>query len=413
MNQPDPHCVNFDDLVGRLPADRTWEYDCGAKRKHLNVAKSAIQTLQTPLDFPPLSAAIVPGDRIALVVDPNVPQLVDVIQGVLESISQTEAEAVDIVLWDEATDVTVNTLGQRFANTATVIRHCCDDRASLRYLAADEAGQAIYLSRVVVDADFVLPIIAGRLMDRACQHDLTGVFPSMCDSATRNRHWMQISRPDEDIKERNEDQIPWLLGVHLMMSVKASATGQAGEIVAGTPEAIGKLVSPIRQASGDFPPAAPLVIASLDGDAQQQTWQNAARGAVAVSRYAQPGGTIVLWTAIDSEPQGKLSCLDEFDHAAVVDAGANDTSVDSQGQFPAWQAGDGLAYSLARTAADFRLLIHSQLPRDVIESMGIGVVESVGELLHLLGTFDSCGVLRAAQFAGSTLDAPHRLGLET
>ncbi len=234
------------------------------------------RALEAPIDFPPMSAAIVPGDRVALAVDPNVPQLKQVIQGILASLSHTGAEAVDIVLWDEATDATIDSLRQQFGETASITRHQCADRSSLRYLAADEAGEAIYLNRLVVDADFVLPVIAHRTMDRICRHDLTGVYPSMSDSATRHRHRIQMSQPETEIKERNEDQVPWLLGINLIVSVKATALGTAGEIVAGTPEAIAKQVSPVRRAADDFPPSASLVIASLDGDAQQQTWQNAA-----------------------------------------------------------------------------------------------------------------------------------------
>ena len=50
---------------------------------------------------------------------------------------------------------------------------------------------------------------------------------------------------------------------------------------------------------------------------------------------------------------------------------------------------------------------------DAIESMGIGCIQDVDELSKLCGSFDSCGVLQAAQFASSTIDAPHRLETET
>jgi hypothetical protein len=411
MVQPEIRHVDFEQVVGRLQLSQFWEYDCGSKRRTANVPQAAFAALQAPLDFPPMSAAIVPGDRVALAVDPNIPQLAEVIRGVLQAIAATDAGAADIVLWDEATDQTIASLREEVGEAASVSRHRADLRSELRYLAADQAGDPVYVDRLVVDADFVLPIISQRAMDRVCGHDLTGVYPSLTDSATRYRHHLQMSKPETEINERCEDQIPWLLGVNLIMTVTPNASGSAAEIMAGTPEAIGKQVTPVRRAPDEYPPPASLVIASLDGDAQQQTWQNAARAVVAASRYVQPGGTIVLWTEIDCQPSGLLASLDEVDPAA--DEPALGTSVDQDGNFPEWHPTDLLAAAFARIAAEYRVLLHSRIAGETIESMGLGVVETEAELDHLCRSFDSCGVLRAAQFAGSTLDAPHRQGIET
>ena len=156
---------------------------------------------------------------------------------------------------------------------------------------------------------------------------------------------------------------------------------------------------------------APIVVATLDGGSQQQTWENAARAAVAASRYTGDGGTIVLWTEINQAPEGKLSTLDEFvpdaadANAAVLEDGQED-------QFPTWVGVDAVARTLARVCEDYHVMLHSALPREAVEGMGLGVVETADELGHLCSTFDTCGALRAAQFAGCTLDAPHRIGVE-
>jgi hypothetical protein len=410
MNQPTSDHVDFGEVFAELTESQLWEYDAVARPALDNVSQRVFQSLQTPIDFPPLAAAIVPGDRVALAVDPGVPQLTDVIRGIIDALSHTEAAQIDIVLWDEATEQTIDSLQTEFSQ-ASVTRHQCDQRSALRYLAADPEGDPLYLNRLVVDADFTLPVIAHRAMDQLCRHDVTGVYPSLSDSATRLRHQIQMSRPESDRSTRNEDQVPWLLGVHLTMSVKANRAGQVGEIITATPEALGKQVAPPRRIGDEYPPPASLVIASIDGDAQQQSWANAARAAIAACRYVRPGGTIVLWSAIDAEPTGKLQTLDEYQQIpAETEA---EPTVDEEGRFPAWRAEDAVAQTLSRIANDFRLLVHSRLPADVIESMGIGCLKNPGELSQLCHSFDSCGVLRAAQFAGNTIDAPHRLGIET
>ncbi len=382
----------FHELIRSLAAERVWEYETVPAGGCADVCRQTIQSLHAPLDFPPLEAAIVPGDRIALAVDPNVPQLVDVLQGVIAAIGDTDAGAIDIVLWDEASEVTAKAVVAEVGSLANVTRHDPTERASLRYLAADDAADPIYLNRRLVDADLVLPIMSARPLDKPSQQDLTGVFPALADSATRIRHRDAFfqSEPAAMLPD-----IPWLLGVHLLLSVRASVAGSAAQVTAGTLEAIGKQLTPTRRQPDEFPPPAPLVIASLDGDWQQQSWTNAARAVLSATRYAGQDGTIVLWTNIDRPPQNHLANLGD-----MADPPPFQPTQDAE--FPPWEEEVGVAKALASVTAEHRLLIHSRLDRETVESMGVGVVDSVEELKQLSQSFSGCGLLRAAQFSGGT-----------
>jgi hypothetical protein len=161
-------------------------------------------------------------------------------------------------------------------------------------------------------------------------------------------------------------------------------------------------LTPSRRLPDQFPPAAPLLIASLDGNAQQQSWCNAARATAAASRYVQAGGTIVLWSAIDDPPSGRLLDLADGKNAAHEEIGP------AEDDFPAWDESMESAQTMARIATEHRLLIHSRLDEETIESMGLASVQSPRELSRLSRSFESCGVLRAAQFAGTTIDTPHQ-----
>ncbi len=404
MNQPKNRRVLFSDLMTSLRTEQVWEYATGESRECREVRQQTHDALQMPEDFPPLAAAIVPGDRIALAVDPNVPQVVDVVRGVIDAISQTEAASVEIVLWDEASDETVQAMTEEVSTAGNVTRHNPSARECLRYLAADESADPIYLNRRLVDADFVLPIVAARPLDKLCSHDLTGIFPALADSATRVRHRDSLwSQPDFDFKKLASElpDIAWLLGLQVVLSVSVHADGNIGQIVAGTPDAIGKGITPVRRPTDEFPPAAPLVIASLDGDAQQQSWTNAARAVASASRFVTPGGTIVLWSEIDDQATSKLIALaDQQDQEP-------DFEPTQEAEFPPWNAATDLAKTFSRIASEYRLLIHSQLDDDSIESMGVGVIGSADELSRLSNGFEACGVLRAAQFTGSTVVAPY------
>ena len=418
MSRPEPSGVSFSEIIDALSHPQIWEYNCGTKTFVRDVAGQTHQALMAPIDFPPIEAAIVAGDRVALAVDPNVPQLCEVVTGVLKTIGETQAGDIDIVLWDEATDATIEQLQDIAGDSVDVLRHSSSSRESLRYLGADHEAAPIYLSRPLVDADFVLPIVSTRPTDSACGHDLTSVFPSLADSATRLRHRtrLQAAEPSKDELQPGqllpEQEVAWLLGVHLIVAVTANASGKIGDVVAGPSDAIGKHVAGMQPLGKDFPPPAELVIASLDGNAQQQTWANAARAVIAASRYVVPGGAIVLWTEIADSPAGVLAGLADLEESDLLQANENaGVQRGEDDEFPLWDDSVDIARSFARIAAEHRVLIHSQLDREAIEPIGIGAISNQEELTQLSQSFKSCGVLRSAQFAGSTIDAPHRAGL--
>jgi hypothetical protein len=422
--------VQLKDLMGSLSSTQVCEYKTAVPGRCDDVAETALAALQHPEDFPPIDAAIVPGDRLALAIDPNVPQIDQVVKGVMQAIANCGAASIEIVLWDEACDETVQSIRDAVGSLAAVeslaavgslanvTRHQPCSREAVRYLAADSAALPIYLNRRVVDADFVLPIVAARPMDPLHSDDLTGIFPALADSATRARQRderlsAELSETDEDgeaetdkttagVTEHDSTEMAWLLGVHVLLSVEVSDSGEVGGMVAGTLQAISRRMRQTRQPADEFPPPSPLVIAALDGDQQQQSWANAARAVAAATRFVSPGGTIVLWSEIEQAPSGRL-VSPEDDPGMTPDSAADETPPDDSADFPAWDETIGPARTFARVMQEYRLLMHSRLSDEVIESMGMGVVGSVEELSRLSGSFPQCGVLGAAQFAGSTV----------
>ena len=129
----------------------------------------------------------------------------------------------------------------------------------------------MYLSRLVVDADFVLPITTGRCGDLDRQHDLFGFFPSFSDSASRLRSMSLPNAIEPDATDPHEPA--WALGAQLILCVTATRTGEAANVIAGTPIAIRKHLQESRFSSSQESPTS-LIVATLDGNQQQQTWQN-------------------------------------------------------------------------------------------------------------------------------------------
>jgi hypothetical protein len=397
-----------------LESVQVWEYDAATKRTSRDAAAETVAALAAPDDFPPLESAIVPGDRAALAVDPNVPQVEHVVAGAIRALKAAGADQIEIVVWDEATDETLNRIRAQ-AGELPIHHHRSDQRESLCYLAADVDAEPIYLNRALVEADFVLPIIAVRPSNLGRHRDLTGLFPALTDSATRQRflQWLEASgqlgaegsKTAGSVRQQTvAEEVPWLLGVQLILSVTANSKGQAGEIHAGTIEAIAKRITPTLRRPDPVPPPAALVVAALDGDQQQQTWENVARAADAALAYAEPDATIVIWTSISEAPSGALLTLDSEPRPSLNDAdpdsGLSDSQSEDEQPLPRWDRMTLLSRRLQEVMRKHRVILHSRLDREVVEPLGLGVVESARELANLSRGFESCGVLRAAQFAG-------------
>ncbi|KAA5545179.1 DUF2088 domain-containing protein [Roseiconus nitratireducens] len=400
-----PENVRFDTRTFDLASGTVWEFHASTDQTSQNVVDETIAALSAPDDFPPLGSAIVPGDRVAIAVDPNVPQIDAVLEGVLTALRDTAAEQIEIVVWDEATNETLDKI-EKSAGGSLVTRHQCDMRQTLCYLAADVNADPIYLNRALVEADLVLPIIAVRPSEVADRRDLTGVFPSLSDSATRLRFFQKVQAGEANrtaMKSGNTiaQEVPWLLGVQLILAVTANSQGQAGEIRAGTTESLAQRISPQLGHPDPVPPPAALVIAALDGDQQQQTWENVVRAAKAAKEHAEPEGTIVIWSSLRQVPSGALLTMDDDPEGLPrTDRKAVEAIQDEPSQtLPRWDASEPMALTLQEILRQHRVLLHSELPGETVEPLGMGVIENAEQLSKLSQGFDTCAVLRAAQFA--------------
>ncbi|MCC9645301.1 transcriptional regulator [Rhodopirellula sp. JC740] len=400
------------------------------------IAQLATTMLQTPADFPTIVEAIVPGDHVALAVDPNVPRLNDVLRGVLNLLGRANAGRVSVVLWSEASEAFAKELEDELDGVANntdtlkplkveVVRHQPHRRESLRYIVADENAEAVYIAKDLVDADFTLPILSARARDAIHNIDPTGIFPLFADAATQHRY--------QTGKTTEPSEAAWLLGVQVMMLASADAAGELGRLVAGTPDALRHELTNLY-ASGETAdaeswdaaessnqdqvsisetvPTADLVVAALDGDAASQTWVNLARAAIAAGRHVTPGGTIVLWSEVAATPDpvwsrelgqgitGIESHEDDSDNQPGSEA-----SLDQDTAFRSWDAETPLARQWNQLIADGHVLVHCQLEDDVIESFGMGVIHSVDELRTLGSRLSGAGVLRAAHYHTESITA--------
>ncbi len=418
----------FPELLQAIASPEIFEFSSRAKeskddaeRVYNTVALDTmtVQALSEPLEFPSVMLAVLPGDRVALAVDPNIPGIATVLQSVVEYLSEAQPSGIDIVLSDEVCDSVREEIAAALAGTAELHVHRSHARVGLRYIGADAGADPVYMNRFLVDAEFVLPIVSERTCGLEGEFEHAGVFPEFADSLSRRRFGLD---PKLLATLSPSDKFAMTLGVQVMLSVAADSAGRIASITAGTPQALHQYACTANHITA-LSETVSIVVASLDGSEQQQTWLNAARAAATASTLLENGGTIILWTRIrQSLEQGLLELTDEYDEYDDDDERALsevDSDSDTDGRsddqenldsdvgpdgFPVWSNLELAARQLSAIATEYRVLLHSDLVNDSVEAIGLGVVGSVDDLRRLTQSFATCGLLRAASFATPCLN---------
>lgn len=265
-------------------------------------ASSAIRkALETPRDFPALREMIVPGDRVALAVDPTIPGpgvVIEQLATVLEA-AGVNREALTVVMPGTAP---VQQEGPWLGGVRVAV-HDPDDRAGIAYLASTREGRRVYLNRLLTDADVVLPV--GRLgydPDLGFRGPWSVLFPGLSDRETlRNFRDHALPRPgmftgpgararlDESI------EVSWLLGTQFYLGIIPSARGVL-DVVAGRDAAVREQGIAIveREWKFEVPSRAELVVAGVGGTESPATLAEIAAALETATQLVQHGGKIVV-----------------------------------------------------------------------------------------------------------------------
>jgi nickel-dependent lactate racemase len=282
--------------------------------------------LEHPVGFPALHRALTPDDRIVVVVDEQLPRLVELLVALLEHIvaAGVSPEALTLVCppsasgqrWVESLPESLEDVRMEEADPA--------DRGRLSYLATMRAGRRLYLSRTVVDADQVV-VLSG------CRYDpLLGysgaegaLFPALSDTATRTTLGAQVDldRPPAGPwpVHAEAEEAAWLLGAPFFVQVIEAGGDELASVLAGTStasaEARRQLDAAWRQ---ELPQAADVVVASLSGDPARHTFADLAAAVDCAAHAVRPGGRIAVLSQAHASLDGAAALLQGADDPQEV-----------------------------------------------------------------------------------------------
>ena len=378
--------IRFDSATNVV--DRERAPNCG--KPLADVAAAVAAAVEDPLDFPPLSAATVPGDEIVLALDDAVPQAAQIVAGIVHVLQKSNQAPGITIVCDSAPDSDQDPralLPDEVRESVALKIHDSDDTRSLAFLAAGSSGEPIYLNRTICDADVVIPVSTVCLEDSPGYVGVYGgLFPAFSDRATQERftqpgstHWVDYQRQ----RREESNEAAWLLGVQFALQVVPGTDEGILHVLAGDAQVIAAKGRELCQAawSLELPKRADLVVAAIAGGPRQQTWENLARALFAASQVVDDNGAILICSELQEKLPQEMKTTWEDD-------GHDQTAVDTIS---------------SRVIDDirerYRLYLLSGLDSEAVEDVGMAYVADADEVARLARRSGSCILIPCAQFA--------------
>jgi nickel-dependent lactate racemase len=382
---------------------------CDAPRgaRLMDVTEGVKAALAQPLDFPPLAQAAVPGDRVVLALDADVPQAPAIVAEVFSVLSARGVDAADVTILRTQADERAGLPDPHelipAADRSRMMVKVHDPRARdrLGYLAAGGDHEPVYLNRLLCEADLVVPIGCLRCEGALGYYGMHGgLFPAFSDAASIERVVVasgDARRPSRDegrVRKRIEE-VGWLLGVQFTLQVIPGDADDALEVLAGKPEAVFERGQQLAQAAWRFqtPRRADLVISTICGGPAQQSWDHVARAVATASKVARDDGAIVVCTDLAAPPGEALARL-----ASARDPDVALRKIRKEHLFDA-----EAALQIAAAQRNARIYLLSRLDDAAVEELGIAAVGDARRIARLVEQHDSCVVLGNAHNAVVTV----------
>jgi nickel-dependent lactate racemase len=355
--------------------------------------------LDQPHNFPSLSRALTPDDRIAVVVDERLPKLGVIVGQVIQCLTEAGINPAAITLVSAAgsRQSWIDDLPDSAQDVRTEI-HDPADRKAVAYLATTQAGRRVYVNRTVVEAEQTV-ILAGCRYDVAQgMHDgAAALFPILSEADTQRSTAAlpSLATTHDNALHAEAVQVAWLLGVPFMLHVIEGHGEAASHLVGGTVESIPEAHRLLDERWRlRFGRPAQTVVATMTGDPARHDLELLARAAMCAVRIVEPGGRIILLTHANpvlGEAGDMMRSTDSLSAAAKL------LREDQPAGFAA-----ALRWLEAARHASVYLL--SALPDETVEEMFATPLQHARQAQRLLDAASSCLFIDDAHKALAVLE---------
>ena len=358
--------------------------------------------LTQPLDFPPLSSALVDGDRVVLAIDRGLPQAAEIVAGVWPVLSESGIRPQDVLIlqpggWTSS--------GQRLdprEKLPEAVRkefrwetHDPTADGACGYLATSAGGERIYLSHKILEADFVLPItLAGFDALQGTRSPMSVLYPGLSTpeafAKTHGQGHRELQPEDDRPMRQLIEEIGWLLGAQFAVQlIPGGRRGSTADVLAGGVESVQRQV---LQRLNDWwrvqwPARAETVVVTVPTAGETASWSDVGRAVEVARSVVEHGGKIVVLSDLQSPPGAGI---EQLRGQPSPRAGLQPLREQAP---PDLQAASQWAH-----AADWaRIYLLSQLEPDLVEELFAVPLRDVVEVERLLASTEECAVITTAQ----------------
>jgi nickel-dependent lactate racemase len=356
--------------------------------------------LAAPLDFPPLEQAVIPGDRVLLVLDRDTPMAAEIIGEIWAMLSHRDVDPADVTILQPAALCSGSqsdpraVLPENIKNLVEWKIHDPTESEVCGYLAATASGERVYLARDVTEADVVLSIgevAFDSLLGFRGTH--SAFYPGLSNTEALGLAHGQGHRelgPDDDRPLRQMiDDVGWMLGTQFSIQVVASVGNGAAKILAG---AIDSVFARAKQLLTEFwlvelDSRPKIVIAAIDCDAAGHDWRQVGAALESARNLVDNGGKIVILSELSAETGPGMQLLRE-----------SETPGDAIQPLRTFLPPDLTPATQLAAAADWAdVYLLSKLDGDVVEELFMTPLANGKEAARLLGGAETCLFLPSAQ----------------
>ena len=389
-------CVELEFPDGVVP--RECGIPQGEPLSNLDAATTA--ALAEPLDYPSLALCTTPSDRVVLALGHGVPKAAQLVAVIVRTLVEAGVAPEGISVLQTPADAASDTGDPRRLVAAPIREritrsiHDPADRRQLAYLAANEAAEEILVNRLVHEADVVLPVGCLRAPDTAGYFGIHGtVFPTFSGLKTQQRfRALETLDAQGNLKKEltaEADHVAWLLGVNFMIQAIPAARDGVLHILAGQSDAVRQRGQELYHAAWHCPATkqAALVVATVQGDVGQQTWENLGQALQTASRFVEANGAVALCCDLSAHPGSALQRLASTSRETALRQIGKDRPADA---LPGAQ--------IAHALEQHKVFLLSKLDPATVEDLGIVPIAGPDDLCRLVQQYSSCILLLNAPY---------------
>lgn len=358
--------------------------------------------MATPLDFPPLTQAVVPGDRVVIALDRHVPGGDDCIAAIWESLSGRGVAAEDVLILQpialpgrKVTDPRVK-LPVEVREAIRWKIHDPTDPDQLAYLSSTAEGERIYLARDLVEADLVLtvgeiafdPVMGVRGTNSVLYPGLSNVEAI---AKAHGQGHLELGPDDERGLRQLVDEVGWMLGVQFTVQVIAGMGRGISRVFAGLDSSVWNAGRKVLFDSFMIrvPERVDVVLMSIDEDCGGHSWNQVGAALSTARNLVSRGGKVILLTELSEEGEigeGIRLIRQAREARDVLKVLRQESPPDL---IPATQVASIVDWA--------EVSILSRLDSTVVDELFMVPLESTGSVDHLLRVGDSTLFIAGAQ----------------